>query len=159
MEQWDAYDKNFNKIKNRILIRGEQIPEGFFHLVCEILVKHKDGTYLLMQRDFNKDHYGGMWEASAGGAALSGESPMECALRELKEETGITASELVEVGRVINEHYHSLYVEYLCETDCSKNSVTLQSGETVDYQWVTGEELNNMGEKLATTRMWKFIKI
>lgn len=159
MEQWDAYDKNFNKIKNRILIRGERITEGFFHLVCEILVKHKDGTYLLMQRDFNKDHYGGMWEASAGGSALSGESPMECALRELKEETGITALELVEVGRVVNEHNHSLYVEYLCKTDCSKESVTLQSGETVDYQWVTGEELNNMGEKLATTRMWKFIKI
>ena len=39
MEQWDAYDKNFNKIKNRILIRGEQIPEGFFLFMWTIYAR------------------------------------------------------------------------------------------------------------------------
>ena len=37
-----------------------------YHLVCEVIVKHTDGTYLLMQRDKNK-HYGEYWEATAGG--------------------------------------------------------------------------------------------
>ena len=55
------------------------IPDGFYHLVCEIIVKHTDGTYLLMQRDLNK-HYGGMWEATAGGSAVAGENPLECAM-------------------------------------------------------------------------------
>ena len=51
METWDAYDKDFNKVHNATLIRGEAIPEGLFHLVCDIIVKHTDESYLLMQRD------------------------------------------------------------------------------------------------------------
>ena len=60
------------------LIRGEAIPDGFYHLVSDIIVKHVDGTYLLMQRDIRKN-YGGMWEATAGGSALKGEGPLACA--------------------------------------------------------------------------------
>lgn len=48
MEIWDAYDKDLNKIDGVSLIRGEEhlMKEGVFYLVCEILVKHIDGTYL-----------------------------------------------------------------------------------------------------------------
>ena len=68
MEIWDAYDKDFNKISNMTLIREEPIPDGLFHLVSDIIVKHNDGSYLLMQRDKRK-HFGGMWEATASGSA------------------------------------------------------------------------------------------
>ncbi len=127
MEVWDAYDKEFNRIENMSLIRGESIPEGVFHLVCEVIVKHTDGSYLLMQRDRRK-HFGGMWEATAGGSALQGEEPLVCAVRELREETGIDAGELTEVGRVRNDDNHSLYVDFLCVTACDKASVVLQEG-------------------------------
>ncbi len=69
MELWDAYDKNFNKIDGITLIRGEPIPDGMFHLVCSIIVRHIDGDYLLMRRDDRK-MFGGLWEVSAGGSAL-----------------------------------------------------------------------------------------
>ena len=65
-ELWDAYDNNFNRINGITLVRGEALPDGIYHLVCEIIVKHIDGTYLLMQRDFRKQ-YGGMWEVTAAG--------------------------------------------------------------------------------------------
>ncbi|WP_026499337.1 hypothetical protein [Butyrivibrio sp. WCD2001] len=48
MEIWDAYDAKLNKIDETSLIRGEEIPDGMFHLCCEIIVRHKDGTYLLI---------------------------------------------------------------------------------------------------------------
>ena len=124
MELCDAYGKNFHYISSATLIRGESIPDGLFHLVCDIIVKHTDGDYLLMQRDSRK-HFGGMWEATAGGAALQGEAPLDCAIRELYEETGIAAKKLAEVGRVVNEQNHSLYVEFLYVTDCSKDSIIL----------------------------------
>lgn len=54
MELWDAYDEGLNKIDGSVLVRGEQIPNECFHLVCEIIVKHKDGSYLIMQRDKRK---------------------------------------------------------------------------------------------------------
>lgn len=158
MELWDAYDKDFKRIDGLTLIRGEAIPEGVFHLVCDVLVKHADGSYLLMQRDPRK-HFGGMWEATAGGSALKGETPCECAIRELKEETGISSDALTEVGRVKKEENHTFYVEFLCVTSCDKTSVTLQEGETVAFKWVSVDELLSMKKsELVTERMQKFIK-
>lgn len=153
MELWDAYDEKLNKVEGMTLIRGEEVPDGVFHLVCEIIVRHTDGTYLLMQRDPQK-HLGGMWEATAGGSALQGEDPITCALRELSEETGIKADKLTEVGRVLHRLHKSIYVDYLCETDADKDSVVLQEGETSAYKWVTVEELRSMSrDELATQRM------
>ena len=80
-ELWDAYDKKFNKIENTTLVRGEAIPDGIYHLVSEVIVKHTDGSYLLMQRDLRK-HHGGEWEVTAGGSALQCENGLEAAIRE-----------------------------------------------------------------------------
>lgn len=156
MELWDAYDGDFNKIENMTLVRGESIPKGVFHLVCDVIVKHSDGTFLLMQRDFRK-HYGGLWEATAGGSALQGEDAETCARRELREETGIAVDHLVEVGRVWKDQ--TIYTEFLCVTSCAKDSVTLQEGETVAYRWVSRDELIEMKEdELVTQRMQTFIE-
>ena len=158
VEIWDAYDRQFNKIKNVTLVRGENIPDNMYHLVCDIIVKHNDGTYLLMQRDYKK-HFGGMWELTAGGSALKDEVPIECAIRELKEETGIISSDLKEIKRLVNDRNHSIYVEYLCITCCDKNSITLQEGETINYKWVDRIELLKMGsDVLASSRALKLVK-
>lgn len=155
MEIWDAYDKEFRKIPHLLLIRGEAIPEGVFHLVCDIIVRHEDGSYLLMQRDKRK-HFGGMWEATAGGSALQNESSYECAVRELREETGIVSDNLTEVGRV--RSHDTIYVEYLCITKCKKDCIALQEGETIDYKWVSKSELVSMKKsELVTERMQTFI--
>lgn len=157
MELWDAYHSSFAKIENVTLVRGEAIPEGMFHLVCEVLVKHTDGTFLLMKRD-PKKHFGGMWEATAGGSALAGETPLQCATRELREETGIISTNLVEVGREASNRTHAVYTEYLCITDWKKDEISLQKGETIDYRWVSREELLSMSkEELVTERMQKYI--
>ncbi len=156
MELWDAYDVNFNKIEGKTLIRGNEIPDGVYHLVCDILVKHADDTYLLMQRDVRK-HCGGMWEATAGGSALQGETPLECAVRELTEETGIVENDLIEIGRVIHRQRHTIYIEYLAVTNWNKTGIVLQDGETQDYKWVSEKELKAMpSEELVTNRMQIF---
>ena len=156
MELWDAYDRNGKRLDGAVLRRGEEIPEGQYHLVSDVLVQHNDGSYLLMRRDPRKK-WGGMWEATAGGSALRGETAPDCAVRELCEETGIRAASLREVGRVASDD--SIFVEYLCVTDCEKNSVTLQPGETVDFRWVSREELITMDrDELITSRMQHFIR-
>lgn len=50
----------------------------------------KDGAYLMMHRvkkqnDINKDKYVGI-----GGKIENGETPFDCAIREIKEETGVS---------------------------------------------------------------------
>ena len=153
MELWDAYDERLDKIPGVTLIRGEPVPAGCFHLACEVIVQHKDGSYLLMQRDPRKTLLGGFWEISASGSALQGEDPYTCALRELKEETGITACSLTELGRILDRERKYICVEYICHTDVEKDSIVLQEGETVAYRWVTADELRKMPkDNLATYR-------
>lgn len=153
MEIWDAYDAQLNKIEGKTLVRGEQIPDGVYHLICNVLVKHVDGSILIMQRDLRKK-YGGMWEATAGGSALAGETPLDCAKRELHEETGIVAADLTEVGRAVVEERHAFFVQFLCITDWQKNGIILQQGETIAYKWVTKEQLLAMKkDELVTKRV------
>ena len=155
-ELWDAYDESFNRLEGVSLRRGESIPAGIYHLVCDVIVRHADGSFLLMKRHPDKPR-GGIWEASAGGSALLGESPDACARRELLEETGILPHTMSEIGRSKCEN--RLYVEFLAEYDKDKDRIVLQEGETVDFRWVDAEELLAYRRRglLATARILQFI--
>ena len=159
MELWDAYDKYLCKLNVSPLVRGNEIPKGSFHLVSDILVKHTDGTFLIMQRDYNK-HLGGMWEATAGGSAVIGENALMCAKRELFEETGISSDLLEPLGTEVNVDRQTIYCIFLCTTNIEKECVILQKGETINYNWVAFEELLSIPKKeFATVRMQKYILI
>lgn len=137
MEIWDGYLKD-GSLAKKDLIRGELIPNGLYHLVSEILVRHIDGDYLIMQRDFSKPNYGGYFEATAGGSALKGEDKYTCAKRELLEETGVIAISYEEIGCYIS--HDTIYYTFLCITDCEKSSILLQEGETISYKWMSEKD-------------------
>lgn len=139
MELWDAYTRNGVKTGG-VLIRGEAIPEGLYHLVCEVLVRHVDGDYLCMIRSREKPNYPLYPECTAGGSALMGESPLDCIRRELLEETGIVWTEFEEVARTVREQYATLFYSYLCTVDWPKEKISLQEGETEAFRWLSEEE-------------------
>ena len=139
MELWDAYNRNGEKT-GEILVRGEPIPEGRYHLVCEVLVRHMDGDYLCMIRSRKKPNYPLYPECTAGGSALMGDSPIDCIKRELREETGIEWDEFEEVNRTVRECYATIFHSYVCTVDWPKDKITLQEGETEAYRWLSERE-------------------
>lgn len=139
MELWDAYSKD-EELTGRTLVRGEEIPQGLYHLVCEVLVRHKDGSYLCMKRSVEKPNYGGWYEATAGGSALQGEDKWQCVKRELYEETGIECQKFEEVARFCEEQKQAFFYTFVCMVDCDKLSVRLQEGETEGYLWMSEEK-------------------
>ncbi len=140
MELWDLYDEQGRKTgETWERAWAAEIPEGKYHIVCDILVRHRDGDFLLTLRDNRKEAYPGCWEASAGGSALAGETPEEGARRELLEETGLKADTLRLVGATWRRESRSVVYAWLAETGCVKDAVRLQEGENVDYKWVTPE--------------------
>ena len=116
-ELWDCYDRDFNKVEGKVLVRGQEstFSDDEYHLVCDIVVRHADGLFLLMQRDYRKEGAPGCWELTAGGSALQGENPLDCAKRELLEETGLSADTLLEVGKITVSEHHCHYV--ICRQD------------------------------------------
>lgn len=142
MEIWDAY--NEDEIKVGIdLIRGEKIDEGLLHAVVVIIVYHEDGTYLLMQRDWNKAKFPGLWEAGASGCVLKSESFLEAAKRELFEETGIISEDFKLIYSSTNAEMNAFYKVFLCSCNIDKNNIVLQKGETINFKWTSSEELIN----------------
>lgn len=133
METWDGYLED-GTLAGVDLVRGEPVPVGLYHLVSDVLVRHTDGDYLLMRRDFCKSNFGGMYETTCGGSALKGEDPLACALRELREETGILAGRLVKIGQ--SRSHNTIYHAFLCVTDWDKGAIALQPGETIGYKWL-----------------------
>lgn len=141
-ELWDAYDREGNPL-GFDLVRGEPLPEGVYHLVAEILSVTHDGRVLITQRHPDKA-WGGYWEYTAGGV-VKGETPVQGAIRELREETGIVVSEKdlhpVYVNTRpgidgVNTIYHSFVVFF----DPSEQTIRLQEGETVAYDLLPYEE-------------------
>ena len=141
MEIWDGYFRD-GSLSGIDLIRGENIPDGLYHMVCEVLVRHVDGDYLLMQRALEKETYPGYFEATAGGSALKGEDKLACVKRELFEETGIEADVFEELGCHVFDDKHSIFYTYVCVTDWDKSNIMLQKGETIAFKWLNKKEFN-----------------
>lgn len=143
IERWDARYPD-GRLAGFDLIRGEAIPEGYAHLVAEVIVRHSDETHLLMQRDQVKEVYPGWYEIGASGSALKGETAEEAARRELLEETGISASDLRELYR--NLEGKTIFVTFLCVTDYPKSAIKFQVGETIDYRWLEPDSFQDFFE-------------
>ena len=154
MEIWDLYTAEEART-GKTVSRGEKIPDGYYHLTCDVLVRHRDGSYLLMKRSTAKRIYPGAWEATAGGSALAGEDAYACVHRELKEETGIDCDAFTEIRKYVNPDVHSICHSYLAVTDCPRDSIQFQPGETEGYRWVTEAEFREFvrsGEMIPTQK-------
>ena len=139
MELWDAYTRNGVKTGG-VLVRGQRMWPGIYHLVCEVLVRHTDGSYLCMIRSREKPNYPLYPECTAGGSALLGEDPLTCIRRELREETGIEWDDFQVVAHTVREPDSCLFWSFVCTVDWPKDRITLQEGETEAFKWVSEAE-------------------
>ena len=139
MERWDLYTED-RKLSGKTMVRGEHIPAGLVHLVVGIWTVNRRGQILLTLRHPQKEVYPNTWENS-GGAVQMGETSLEAAVRELKEETGIAArpEELILLGSEMRDD--AIVDCYLIHKDISLMDIQLQEGETVDARWATPYEV------------------
>lgn len=90
MEIWDLYNER-RELTGREQIRGEEIPPGCFHLVVHVWIRNSRGEYLISQRSADRPMHPLKWEC-VGGSVLKGENSLDGALRETREEVGLTLS-------------------------------------------------------------------
>lgn len=140
-ELWDLYNEKKEPL-NELHERGKPVPDGKYHIVVDILSVNCIGKILLTQRHPDKSH-GGLWEFT-GGSAVAGEKPLEAAVRELKEETGLSAKpcELEYCGEIVRRG--AIHIFYLYRGDFDAGDIALQENETVDFRIYTPKEVDKM---------------
>lgn len=148
-EFWDLYNECKEPL-NELHKRGDEIPDGKYHLVVDILSVNNDGKILITKRHPDK-HYGGMWEVT-GGSVLAGENSQEAAVRELYEETGLKAKsdELCYCGEIVrrgNSGGNAIHIFYLYKGDFTDKDIKLQQSETVDFKICAPSEIHSMTQK------------
>lgn len=137
-ELWDVYDEMRN-LTGRTHRRGEDLLPGEYHLVVHIWIRNGQGQFLMTQRSPNKG-FPLLWEIT-GGSALAGDDSLTAALREVKEETGLTLA--AGNGRIVHQYSgtdHHVDV-WLFEQDAELEDVILQEGETCDKRLSTPREI------------------
>lgn len=138
MELWDLYDENRNAL-HQTYPRRIPLPEGTYHLVADIWTVNQEQKFLITQRHPDK-HHGLLWECT-GGAVQAGEDSITGAVRELKEEVGISAqpSQLMLINSMrIPDRFVDTY--FTCQP-ITLSDLTLQPEEVVDARFVTFSEL------------------
>ena len=137
-ELWDVYDAA-GRPTGGTRRRGEALEEGEYHLCVHVWIRDEQGRYLLTKRAPGK-YMAGRWEAP-GGSALTGEDSLAAALREVKEETGLSLDP--GKGEVLfhfsGDHFHCDVWRFTQAVELSE--VRLLPGETADARLATADEI------------------
>lgn len=143
MESWDILNER-GKATGKTVVRGNvQLNLGEYHLVVHIWVVGSDGRLLIQRRSKKKLLMPGKW-AATGGAAISGETSVQAAMRELHEELGIKAQEddMIFVKRLTRRN--SFVDIWMLKIDIDISDLRLQKSEVAAIKWVTVNELKQM---------------
>ena len=139
-ERFDLYDVNRNRT-GETLERGNKVPEGYYRLVVHVCVFREDGKMLIQRRQPFKKGWSGMWDITAGGSALAGDTSQQAASRELKEEVGIDY-DLTGVRPAMTIYFDGGFNDiYTINMDVDIDSLELQTSEVSEVKWATEEEI------------------
>ena len=166
LELLDVYTAD-RKRTGRIISRGGEVSEGEHLLVVHVGVMNERQELLIQRRQLNKERYPGCWDLSAGGFVQSGERSPEAALRELREEVGLSVSSdalqflftepfsyVLEVGlSVSSDALQFLFTEpfsyvlddfYLVRCSMPLSAFTMQPEEVSELRWASRAEVEAM---------------
>ncbi|MDC0636347.1 NUDIX domain-containing protein [Flavobacteriaceae bacterium] len=127
MDEWiDVLDIEGNKT-GKTCQKSVVHKKGLCHATVHIWFYTSKGKILLQQRAASKAIYPLLWDVSVAGHVNSGESLLTAAIREVKEEIGITVGEndLKKIGLmksfqsyksgIIDNEFHTIFISELKE--------------------------------------------
>ncbi len=129
--------------------REQAKKDGVTHISTGVAIV-RDGKILMARRSAN-DFLGGVYELPGGGVN-QGETIVEGALREVKEETGLTVARVITnfegFDYSTDRKPHVRQVNFLVETE--PGEVILNPKEHDDYAWVDNSNIDglNMSESM-----------
>lgn len=146
MELWDVLDKHGNKT-GKIVERGTELEQGEYRLIIDVWIINKNKEFLISKRIPTKHPEPDKWNPVCG-SVIAGEDSISAALRETKEELGITLD--TQHGRLIKRFtaWQTAIIDvWLFNQEVDINSVLLQEEETDEVMWATSDLIKQIVEK------------
>jgi isopentenyl-diphosphate Delta-isomerase len=123
--------------------------DGDWHRAVHLWIVTPDRRVLLQRRADHKESWPGLWDVSVAGHIGAGESPVEAAVREAREELGLHVAGLEHLatlrfqavlngGAYIENELHELYLVCM-EVDLG--ALTLDPAEVAEAALLTVDEL------------------
>lgn len=134
------YKGNFT---GKIALKSEAHKNGWFHQTTHIWFYTDKKEVLLQRRAKNKDTFPLLWDISVAGHIGAGERIIDSALREIKEEIGITVLKTdlfkIECFKSIQKHSDDLkdcefHHTFICKLTTDFNLLKKQDSEVEDLQ-------------------------
>jgi isopentenyl-diphosphate Delta-isomerase len=138
------------------LPRKEVHEQGLWHRAAHIWIINSQGELLIQKRSLKKQSSPGLWDISAAGHLSAGESSLQGAVKEIKEEIGLSVppEELIELGTMktssvqnngtyFNNQFNDIY---LLEKDLKIRDVVMQESEVDEVKLIPWKELKKVVE-------------
>ncbi|HMI09452.1 MAG TPA: NUDIX domain-containing protein [Candidatus Saccharimonadales bacterium] len=149
-ERLTLVDENDQLI--RVGDRKEAWANGYYTRNIRVVLRDQNGRFLSQKRSMKKDTFAGMWTVAASGHVDEGETWVEAALRETREEIGISAS-LKLVGDFIfkndegDKKIRQIIHVYEGIIDGS-TQFDLEEDEVEDIKWYELDELKSLMQEI-----------
>ena len=159
MEEYIDIVTSEGKPTGKSALKSEIHSLGHYHHTIHVWLYTSNGEILLSQRSANKVICPLLWDVSAAGHIDAGESMLNAALREVREEIGLTmkAQDLEKIGvfdcfqsydnGIVDNEFHNTYISEL-KVDIS--NLTLQKEEVEAVKLVTLKEFKMLVEQAGT---------
>ncbi len=138
-EKVDILDENGDQTGKIMTLTGTNLA-GEWHAGVHVALYTRDRRALLQQRSKAIMFYPGQWELGVGGAVAAGESIIEAAMREVREEVGVTLRKLQPVTRWKYNHHmprygmHAKVLLYAFIAEIHPAHLRLQQSEVQDVR-------------------------
>lgn len=149
-EMVDLFDRHDRPLEC-VMSKVQAHRQGQWHRSAHVWIYDRRGRVLLQKRSPLKDTFPGLWDISVAGHVSAGESPLQGALRELREEIGlqdVLPGELCPWGKFSIEYPYPergwinrehCYV-YLLHRELDTDALVLQCEEVEQVRYFTPEE-------------------
>ena len=149
MEVWDIYDKDRN-LKNKYFVRGNDntLEDGDYEVVVHVAIFNKEGEMLIQKRSLTKKKFPNLWDMSAGGHTISGETSNDAIERELFEELGYShdfSEERPYMTINYSQGFDDVYI--IKDENINIDSLKLQPEEVQSVTWASKDEVLQLIEE------------
>ncbi len=135
-------------------LKSEAHKNGWYHNTIHLWLYTKNDEILLQQRSHKKVIHPLLWDVSAAGHIDAGETFADAALRETKEEIGLTLKpeELIKVGTKLHESSYAngtiqdneFHQVYIAELKVNLSDLKPQEEEVEALKLVTFDEFETL---------------